>query len=508
MGGARPVAAVAAFRNGVLSFRPLETGVGMQEPTVRSRARGAGLALAALALAPLAPAAGLAAQETAPPGASVDLSPYRGAADSLIDAALADSAAWQRLAELVDGFGPRLSGSESLERALDWILAEMARDGLENVRAQPVMVPHWVRNEESLRLVRPRAAELPVLGLGGSVGTPPGGITAEVLVVGSFDELSDRAAEARGRIVLFDAPFTSYGETVRYRTEGAVAAARAGAVASLIRSVTPYSMRTPHTGTMSYEDDVPRIPHAAVTVEDALRLRRMSERGTIPVVHLEMGAETLPDAPSRNAIAEVVGRELPDEVVVLGGHIDSWDVGDGAMDDAGGSVVAWEAVRLIKLLGLRPRRTVRVVLWTNEENGLRGARAYAEEHADEIAQTVLAIESDAGVFRPRGFGFTGSDEAYEILSAVGRLLDRIDAGDVQRGGGGADIGPLMRQGVPGMGLRVDGERYFWYHHSPADTLDKLDPREVALCVATMAVMAYVVADLPEPLPRVEGGGRR
>jgi len=431
---------------------------------------------------------------------------YRTDADDLIAAALADSAAWLRMAELVDRFGPRLSGSENLERALDWILEEMNADGLENVRAQPVMVPHWVRNEESLRLVEPIAADLPVLGLGGSVATPAGGITAEVLVVGSFDELERRADAARGRIVVFDVPFTTYGETVRYRVDGAVAAARAGAVASLIRSVTPNSMRTPHTGTMRYEEDVPRIPHAAITVEDALRLRRLAARGRTPVVHLEMGAETFPDAPSRNVMAEIVGSEAPEEIVVIGGHIDSWDVGDGAMDDAGGSVVAWEAVRLMKELELRPRRTVRVVLWTNEENGLRGARAYADELVEDAANTVLAIESDGGVFRPAGFGFTGSEEAYEMVSAVGGLLEGIGAGEVTRGGGGADIGPLMQRGVPGMGLHVDGSRYFWYHHSPADTVDKLDPEEMALCVAAMAVMAYVVADLAEPLPRAPEGG--
>lgn len=469
----------------------------------RTHARTGSTARAALvAVAALVPAWPLDAQTVADEVTDA----YRAAADSLISGALADSAAWLRMAELVDRFGPRLSGSENLERALDWILKEMEADGLENVRAQPVMVPHWVRNEESLRLVEPIAADLPMLGLGGSVPTPPGGITAEVLVVGSFEELERRAEDARGRIVLFDVPFTHYGETVRYRVDGAVAAARAGAAASLIRSVTPYSMRTPHTGTMRYEEGVPRIPHAAITVEDAIRLRRIAARGPLPVVHLEMGAETLPDAPSRNVMAEIVGSEAPEEIVVIGGHIDSWDVGDGAMDDAGGSVVAWEAVRLMKELGLRPRRTVRVVLWTNEENGLRGARAYAEELAEDASNTVLAIESDAGVFRPTGFGFTGAEEAYELVRAVGGLLEGIGAGEVTRGGGGADIGPLMQTGVPGMGLQVDGSRYFWYHHSAADTVDKLDPQEMAFCVAAMAVMAYVVADLPEPLPRSPEGG--
>jgi carboxypeptidase Q len=214
-----------------------------------------------------------------------------------------------------------------------------------------------------------------------------------------------------------------------------------------------------------------------------------------------MSARTLPDAPSRNVVAEVVGREKPDEVVVLGGHIDSWDVGQGAMDDGGGSVAAWEAVRLMQRLGLRPRRTVRVVLWTNEENGLRGGNGYRDAHADDVARHILAIESDAGVFKPTGFGFTGSDEAFAIVQEAGKLLERIGAGAITRGGGGADIGPLMALGVPGMGLQVDGTRYFWYHHTEADTIDKLDPHEMALCTAAMAVMAFVVADLAEPLPR-------
>ena len=426
---------------------------------------------------------------------------YREAADRLIDAALADHFAYERLTELVDTFGPRFSGTQNLEDALDWILEQMEGDDLDNVRGEPAMVPRWVRGAESAELLEPRVRDMPMLGLGGSIGTPAEGITAEVLVVKSFDELERRAAEARGKIVLFNAEFTSYGQTVRYRRDGAVAAARAGAVASMIRSVTPYSQQTPHTGGMAYDDSVTRIPHAALTVEDAEMLQRFQDRGARIVVRLKMEARTLDDAPSRNVIAEIRGSELPDEVVVLGGHIDSWDVGQGAMDDGGGCVAAWEAIRLMRMLGLQPRRTVRVVLWTNEENGLRGGNAYRDAHIDEIDGHVLAMESDSGVFAPSGFGFTGSDEAYEIVRQIGTLLERIDAGEITRGGGGADIGPIMREGVPGMGLQVDGTRYFWYHHTHADTIDKLDPDEMARCVAAMAVMAYVVADLPDKLPR-------
>jgi len=416
-------------------------------------------------------------------------------------AALESSTTWDRLAELVDEFGPRLSGTRALEESLDWILERMTADGLENVRAEPAMVPRWIRGRESVELISPRAKDMAVLGLGGSVGTPPEGIRAEVLVVGSFAELEERASEARGKIVLFDVPFTSYGETVRYRGDGAVAAAQVGAVASLIRSVTPYSMNTPHTGGMSYQEGVREIPHAAITTEDAALLHRMQDRGNRIEVVLKMEARSEGMVPSRNVMAEVVGWEHPDEIVVLGGHSDSWDVGQGAMDDAGGVVAAWEAVRLMKELGLRPRRTVRVVGWTAEEVGIYGGQAYAEAPERDGETHVLGIESDGGVFSPLGFGFTGSDEAFAIIQEIGALLDPIGAGAITRGGGGADIGPMMELGMPGMGLNVEPTRYFWYHHTDADTLDKLDPDEVARCVAAMAVMAYVVADLPELLPR-------
>lgn len=437
----------------------------------------------------------LAGQEAAPVAA------YRADADRLIDAAVGDSAGYQKLAYLTDTFGPRLSGSKSLEDALDWILAEMRREGLDSVRGEPVMVPHWVRGEESAEMTSPRVKRLAMLGLGMSVGTPSGGIEAPVLVVSSFDELARRKDEARGKIIVYDVPFAGYGETVRYRTTGASVAARHGAVAALVRSVASASLYTPHTGTLTYDSTAPRIPAAAITVEDAMLLHRLQERGQPVRVRLRMEARTLPDAQSRNVVAEVRGSERPDEVIVLGGHIDSWDVGQGAMDDAAGCVVAWEAVRLIRKLGLTPRRTIRVVLWTNEENGLRGGTAYRDAHRDEVDRHILAIESDNGVFTPSGFGFTGSDSARMRVSQVAALLERIGAGTISAGGGGADIGPLMQLGVPGMSPTVDGSRYFWYHHSDADTIDKLDPRDVGLVTAAMAVMAYVVADLPEPLPR-------
>ena len=425
-------------------------------------------------------------------------------AQQIIEAAMNASEGWDRLTYMTDTFGPRLSGSDNLERSIDWIVEQMKADGFDKVWTQPVKVPHWVRGKESATLNVPIERNLPMLGLGGSIGTPEEGITAEVLVVKSFEELEARSEEAKGKIVLFNAEFTSYGQTVQYRVNGATEAAKHGAVASLIASVASYSIQTPHTGVMRYADDVKKIPHAAITVEDALRMQRFADRGVTMTLTLKMEAQTLPDADSRNVIAEITGSEFPDEIIVLGGHIDSWDVGTGAMDDGGGCVAAWEALRLIKELGLQPKRTIRVVLWTNEENGLAGGNEYrrwVEEDEESLDDHVLAMESDSGVFDPIGFGFSGSDEAFAMLQQIGALLEPIESGVVTRGGGGADIGPLMQGGVPGMGLNVDGEKYFWFHHTDADTIDKLNIDDFNECTATMALFAFAVADMDQRLPR-------
>ena len=426
---------------------------------------------------------------------------YQPEAQRLMQAATNSLFGFTRLATMCDTFGPRFTGSKNLESAIDWCLAEMKNDGFQNVRGEEVIVPRWVRGNESVELLSPRRRKLPMLGLGGSVGTPPGGITADVLVVTGFNDLKNRVAEAKGRIVLFNVPFTEYRETVIVRTQGAVHAARAGALASLIRSVGPFSMQTPHTGGMSYADGVKKIPHAALSLEDANMLSRMAARGEPIRVRLKMEARTLPDGISRNVIAEIPGREKPEEIVIVSGHIDSWDVGQGAMDDGGGCLAAWEAARLMFQLGLRPKRTVRVVLWTNEENGIRGAMSYAKRHEAALARHTLAIESDSGVFQPSGFGFLGSGRGMEIIRGVGRLLDPIGSGNIAKGCRGADVLKLVRGGVPVMHLEVDREKYFWFHHTDADTIDKLNPAEFNRCVAAMAVMAYVIADLPETLPR-------
>jgi hypothetical protein len=434
---------------------------------------------------------------------------YRAVAGKLIGAALVDEGGWQKLSYLTTRIGNRLSGSASLETAIQWVFERMKAEGLENARLQPVKVPHWVRGRESARVVAPVDKQLNMLGLGSSVATAPEGITAPVVVVGSFNELEALGeSKVRGKIVLYDVAWEGYEQTVTYRTSGASRAARLGAVAALVRSMTGSSLYTPHTGNQTYAANATKIPVASVTVEDVAWMRRMVEGGQEVQVRLQMEAQILPDADSANVIAEIAGRELPDEVVVLGGHIDSWDVGQGAHDDGGGIVAAWQAVTLMKQLGLRPRRTIRVVAWTNEENGTRGARTYAESLGPGIRKHVAAIEMDDGVESPIGFRLDMNNSAAENsrylaarskLLEIARLLDAIGANTIVPGDGGADVDPLVRQGVPGLGLSTTMEHYFDWHHTNADTLDKVDIQIFRRCIATLAVMSYVLADMPGTL---------
>ena len=427
------------------------------------------------------------------------LDSYRDPASRLVGEALSSDFAWQRLALLGDTFGPRLSGSDNLADAIKWAAEEMKKDGLENVRTEPVKVPHWVRGQESAEIVSPRRHPMVMLGLGNSIGTAAEGVEAEILVVRNFQELDAAGAKVRGKIVVYNAPFTTYGETVQYRSAGPSRAATLGAVAVLVRSVGPKGLRTPHTGALRYADGQPQIPAAAITVEDAERLQRMQDRGTQVRVRLKMEAKFLPDADSANVVGEIRGRERPDEVVVIGGHFDSWDVGTGSTDDGGGCIATWEALRLMKKLNLRPRRTVRVVLWTNEENGLRGGQAYLERYREQLGNHVLMLESDGGVFRPTGFGFSGSEAARARVKDIATLLRGIQADRIGANGGGADIGPSVEAGrLPAMSLEVDGD-YFLIHHTPADTVDKIDPMDIARASAAIAVMSYMVADMPERL---------
>ncbi len=433
-------------------------------------------------------------------GCSVQQKPHRtdDVAKQIHAAATADDHAWRTLAQLCDEIGHRLSGSESLDKAIAWAQKTMTADGAENVRAEKVMVPKWVRGRESCEMTEPRRHPMPMLGLGGSIATPAEGITAEVVVARSKDDLRD----AKGKIVVWNYPMPKfdpvkgarYGETVAYRVNGAQWASEKGAVAALVRSVTATSFQSPHTGGMRY-GDAPKIPTASITIEDAEMIARLVERGIRVVVTLKMEARDEGLVPSANVIGELVGREKPDEVVVISGHLDSWDLGQGAQDDGSGCVAAMDAIRVLRKLGLRPRRTIRVVLWTNEENGLGGARQYVKDHAAEMAKHVAAIEMDHGCFKPRAYSIDHKDKA-----ALDRMSERlrplIAPLAVIPGGSAADVGQMKEAGVPLLGFEVENSRYFDYHHTHADTMDKVDPKELAECVAVMATTAYALAEMP------------
>ncbi|MEL6342257.1 MAG: M28 family peptidase [Myxococcota bacterium] len=437
-----------------------------------------------------------AARSPAPP-------PLEVVAADLIGAALTSNDAYNELVELCDTIGHRITGSPALEAAIDWALAEMASDGL-LVRGQPVDVNIWERGAESFAMISPLPRDLHVLGLGGTVATPPGGVAGEVVVADSFEHLASLDGDAvRDKIVLFDVPFTSYGETVQYRLKGPSAAAERGAKAMLLRSVTPESLTSPHTGTLRYADDAPKIPAAAVTIEDAAWMRRLQERGTPATVRLSLSGKFVDDGQSRNAIGEIRGRELPNEIVVLGCHIDSWDVGQGAQDDGGGCVAAMDAGRLIASLPTPPRRTVRVVLYTNEEMGLAGATTYAEAATQSDEVHVAAIESDTGMGHPAGFRVdvrnaddpaAAAAEKILQLAPIAALLSSLEADGLRPAFSGADIGPLVRDGALGLGVDHDTSGYWLIHHTEADTIEKIDPDNVRKTVAAMAVMAYGLAE--------------
>ena len=454
--------------------------------------RAALLLLAVIGVAFLAPASPAPAQTANNGPAAATALPAPAGLAELMAAARADELIMPRLAELSDDIGARLSGSPALARAVAWGERVLREDGHENVRSEPVLVPHWVRGDERLELVAPVRRPLLMLGLGGSVGTP--GVEAPVTVVHSFDELSPAVA---GTIVLFcvpprpgDSAGAHYGNTARYRAAGPSRAAAFGAVAVLVRSITVRSLHTPHTGSLSYDDAAPQIPAAAITAEDADWLDRLAARGVPLRARLEMGARTLPDALTHNVIAEIVGREHPEEIVVVGGHLDSWDVGQGAQDAGAGILHTIETLRLIRSLGLQPRRTIRAVLFANEENGLRGGTAYAAAHAAECH--VAALETDLGSGRPLTWSATGSE--YD-LAWLRHLAAHVGL-PVEGSGSGADISPLERRGVLCVGLRPDLEAYFDIHHTHADTLDKVDPALLREGAAVVAGLTWLLANEP------------
>ena len=421
------------------------------------------------------------------------------------------AAEWTR--RLCDEVGPRLSGSPGDRAAVDWAARVMAEIGLSNVRKEPVTVPRWERGEEERgEVLEPYPHRLVLTALGGSVATPPGGLTAELVAVPSLEALETLLAKdpeaVKGKVVflhrrmLRNSPGNGYGSVVGIRTGGAARAGKAGASGVLIRSVGTSASRLPHTGAMHYAEGGPRIPAAAVSAPDADLLVRLCGSGRRVVVRFSLSCRTRPDAVSANVVGEVPGSEAPEEVVLLGAHLDSWDLGTGAIDDASGCGIVLEAARLIREAPRRPRRTVRVVLFANEENGLSGGREYPRAHAGELARHVAAFEADAGSGRTRGFAWSAGKEAEPPLAAVAAFLAPLGASGLKPGGGGADIGPLRAHGVPLLSPDQEGEAYFDVHHSADDTFDKVDPAALEQSASALAAMAFAVADLPEPLPRI------
>jgi Peptidase family M28/PA domain len=449
---------------------------------------------------------------------------YKADADKILAAASTDNDGYAALAYLTDHIGKRLSGTEQLNAAIAWSAELMRKAGMQNVRVQPVMVPHWVRGNESATLLYkgeagPIAKPLHMLGLGMSVGTPKEGITAPVVFMNDFNELKALPdSEVKGKIVVYNPGWHGYGVNSVYRTAGPSRAAEKGAVAVLVRSATGLALQTPHTGALRYDAKDPEVPAAAISVEDALLIERLVKEGPVSV-HLQMDAHTEPDVKAGNVMGEIVGSEHPEQVVVLGGHIDSWDVGQGAQDDGSGIMATFEAVSLIHKLGLKPKRTIRVVFWVDEENGAAGGRAYREMIGDKIGDQVAAIEMDGGAEKPLGIGYGGfggprrsatpaprasfdvnslsaeEKQSFVCLQDIASLLTSIGADTVSPGGGGTDIGPITSDGVPSLSPRTAGEHYFDWHHTEADTLDKVDPDSFRKNTAMLSVLAYVLADM-------------
>ena len=433
------------------------------------------------------------------------------------DAAMTSDYAWERTADMTDLIGPRLSGSAGAAAAVNQVADAMRKLGAK-VTLQPVKVPHWVRGAETGELVdykgRPDGITQRVVltALGGSGATPNEGLVAPVIVVSSFDELKARAAEVKGRIVLFDVPFDqhmadrglagpAYGQGSNFRTNGPRMAAEMGAAAALVRSVGGANYRLPHTGNTALQDGA-RIPAAAVSVEDAMLMRRLAGRGPLRM-RLVLTPKILPDADSFNVIADFPGTDKPDEIVIVSGHLDSWDLATGAHDDAAGVASAMAVFEVLKKLDYRPRRTIRLIAWMNEENGTRGARTYLEAQQANAGSHVGAIESDNGVGRPFGMRASVPAASTRLFAPLQAALLPIGAAVFQRQDAlsTGDLSGLERAGVPSFAPLVDTSAYFDYHHTAADTLDKVDPDNLRRNVAVMTATAWFLANVEEPIGR-------
>jgi carboxypeptidase Q len=471
------------------------------------------LFLSIISAAALATPRAIAQQHTTPP--TVTYSPeLLSTLAKLRDAALASDYAYRQVAHLSENIGPRISGSPQAQQAVEYVDDEMRHLGLE-VTLEKVMVPHWVRGEERAELTTfpgqaPHTSQKIILtALGNSPATPPDGITAEIIAVNNFDELAALGRERiSGKIVLYNAKFDqlmaaegragdSYDHVYAYRSEGAQKAAALGAVASLIRSLGDADYRLPHTG----YSIAAGIPAAAVTAEDAQLIADLAQQGRV-TMHLVLTPQTLAQTQSYNVIGDLKGSEHPEQIVIVSGHLDSWDLGTGAIDDAAGVAVAMQVANLCKQLGLHPKRTIRVIAWMDEENGTEGGKTYGAEHKSDAANHIAAFESDLGAGHPLGMEGSFKTEATPALAPFAKILESIGANLLQpTGASGADIEPLGAAGVPVFGLIQDNRSYFHYHHTAADTLDKVNPQGLAENAALIAVYAYGIADAPKPLPR-------
>ena len=414
--------------------------------------------------------------------------------------------AYDMLEELTSLAGSRLSGSPGSLVAIDLTRKMMESRGFHNVHLEPVMVPHWVRGpiEEATIMQTSRRLAIPlnICALGGSIATPSGGIEAEVLEVHSFEELKKMSAVGQGKIIFFNRPmdrskfetFEAYGNAVNQRSTGAIEAARVGGVAVLVRSMTLALDDVPHTGWMRYADTVNQIPAAALSTLDANILSDLLKREKNVRVRMTLTCQTLPDAESANVVGELTGTEKPNEVIVVAGHLDSWDKGTGAHDDGAGCVQAIEVLNLLKKAGVKPKRTIRAVMFMNEENGQRGAKAYPIAPQREGEVHVAAIESDRGGFAPRGISVHGDSTLLQKVLRWKPLFEQLYAGRIVSGGSGVDVAPLVERGVAGFGLIVENHRYFDYHHSANDTLDKVNPRELEMGAIVEAMLCYLISE--------------
>ena len=433
------------------------------------------------------------------------------------DAALQSDYAWRQLAHLTENIGPRPAGSPAAQAAAEYVADQLRQLGLE-VHLEPAQVSHFVRGEEKAELIEypaqaPGTTQRVVLtALSGSSATPAGGLTADVIVAHSFEELRALGRDkVAGKIVLYNVPFDerkalagytfeAYGDAVAYRSHGAKEAAALGALGSLIHSVGGANYRLPHTGFSTPAG----IPDAALAAEDADLIDHLATKGRVRI-HLTLTPQTLPNTTGYNVVADLKGSDHPEQIVIVSGHLDSWDLGQGAIDDGAGVVISMEAAEVLQRLHIRPRRTLRVIAWMDEENGAGGRIAYFQAHAAEVSNHIAAIESDSGAAHPVGFSLKMPPEAItavraltETLTPVGATVFRPDDRSP-----GSDIESLVEAGVPGIGIIQDGRHYFDYHHSAADTLDKVDPQELQENAAAMAVMGYFLAATPEPLPRTQ-----